>query len=100
MKTFVLFLLLSLFVITCYAEESGFISTEQTDTTLKALNQLPDGLSHEAFETLISKRFSTTHRFYVDLNTVNKNSIYTYYQHNQDFMKIRNKILELYFGLS
>lgn len=102
---FALFLFLSLFVITCYADEKtaatpDLMQIDHGDTALKALNHLQADLSQDAFESLINKRFSTTHRFYDDLSDQHRKAIYAYYQTNQDFMKIRNKILELYFGLS
>lgn len=104
MKMFVLFLFLSLFVITCYADDKTSItntlaSSDKSDTALQAFNALQAGLSQEDFESVIDKRFSATHRFYNDLSTQHRNTVYAFYQEDQDFMKIRNKILALYFGL-
>lgn len=121
MKFFVLFLLLSLFAITCYAEEAtpdnqstakptADISHAALDKSLdyqyhtaifyQNFYMLERNLSRKAFAETIKERFVATDCFYQALSEQQKNQIYSYYKQNQDFKKIRSKIFNLFFKMT
>lgn len=122
MKFFVLFLLLSLFAITCYAEEATPDNQATTKPTAAQMSdaaldksldyqyhtaifyqnfyRLERNLSRKAFAEVIKERFVATDCFYQALTEQQKNQIYRYYTENQDFKQIRSKIFNLFFKMT
>lgn len=117
MKFFIIFTLLSLFAITCYAEVAepteiippdvsrSTTLTKQKNSDIAYNNalfyqkfyQIEQGLSQNDFATTIKTRFAATDHFYRGLNARQQQKTYAYYKTEQDFRKIRSKIFDLYF---
>ncbi|MGV6809087.1 MAG: hypothetical protein ACWA5U_04350 [bacterium] len=125
MKFFIVFTLLLLFTITCYAEvakpnsiapsETVLSETSTSKTLTKQQNtktdlsrnnalfyqkfyQIKQGLSQADFATTIKMRFAATDHFYRGLKARQQQKIYAYYKTDADFRNIRREIFDLYFN--